>query len=102
MPGYITASGSENLSTPPVQLTPLALMRILGQVTVILFVPIVGGALVGIALDRLLEIAPLGFLGGFVLGNVVSVVGIALLIRSGQRRLRGSGQPSTKADGDVR
>ncbi len=68
------------------QLTPIGLVRILGQVTVILFVPMVGGAVAGIILDRILGTTPLCVLGGFGLGNVVAVIGIALLIRSGRRK----------------
>lgn len=71
------------------QLTPTGLVRILGQVTVILAVPIVGGAVVGLVVDRLLGTLPLWFLVGFGAGNLVAVAGLALLIRRGQRRLRG-------------
>ncbi len=71
---------------PRDQLTPLGLVRILGQVTAILFVPIVGGTIAGIALDRILGTTPLCVLAGFGLGNVVAIVGIALLIRSGRRK----------------
>ncbi len=71
------------------QLTPIGLVRILGQVTIILFVPIVGGAIAGLILDRMLATTPLWFLVGFGAGNVVAIAGIALYIRAGQRRLRG-------------
>jgi len=77
------------------ELTPLGLVRILGQVTVILFVPMVGGAVAGIVLDRILGTTPLFVLGGFGLGNVVAIVGIALLIRSGRRRY---GRASSELD----
>ncbi|HYM82823.1 MAG TPA: AtpZ/AtpI family protein, partial [Candidatus Dormibacteraeota bacterium] len=71
------------------RLTPLGLFRILGQVTVIMFVPILGGTIVGIVLDRTLGTTPVLFLAAFGLGNLVAILGIALLIRSGLRKYGG-------------
>jgi hypothetical protein len=79
------------------QLTPLALVGILARVTAIMFIPIVGGSVAGLVLDKVAATTPLGFLVGFGLGNVVAVVGIALLIRSGQRRLRGAPEDAPEA-----
>lgn len=70
------------------QLTPLGLVLILARVTAIMFIPIVGGALAGLVVDNVAGTSPAGFLVGFGIGNVVAIVGIALLIRSGQRKLR--------------
>lgn len=81
------------------RLTPIGLVKILGQVTVILFVPIVGGAVAGIILDRMLGTSPALFLVAFGAGNVVAIAGIGLFIRHGQRRLR---QPVTGPVGDTR
>jgi F0F1-type ATP synthase assembly protein I len=83
------------------QLTPLGLVLILARVTAIMFIPIVGGALAGLIVDRVAATTPAGFLVGFGLGNLIAVVGIALLIRSGQRKLRrassDAGDPAMEA-----
>lgn len=71
------------------QLTPMWLVKILGQVTVIMVVPMVGGAAAGISLDGMMGSSPLLFLVGFGAGNALSIAGIGLLIRSTQRKLRG-------------
>src|SRR5688500_9874795 len=41
------------------QLTPMGLVKILGQVTAIMVIPIVGSALAGLILDRMLGTSPL-------------------------------------------
>jgi F0F1-type ATP synthase assembly protein I len=68
------------------QLTPLGLIRILGQVTAIMVVPVVGGAVAGIVVDRMLGTSPLCVLIGLGVGTVVSAIGIWLLIRAGVRK----------------
>jgi F0F1-type ATP synthase assembly protein I len=68
------------------QLTPLGLIRILGQVTAIMVVPVVGGAVAGIVVDRMLGTSPLYVLIGLGVGTVVSAIGIWLLIRAGVRK----------------
>ena len=74
------------------QLTPMGLVKILGQVTAIMVIPIVGSAVVGLILDRMLATGPLLALVGLAAGTVVAAVGIWLLIRSGVRRgLTGGG-----------
>ena len=40
------------------QLTPMGLVKILGQVTAIMVIPIVGGAVAGLILDGILETSP--------------------------------------------
>jgi hypothetical protein len=73
------------------QLTPEALIKILGQVTLILVIPMVGGAVAGLVLDGLLGTSPLCVLGGLAAGTVVAAIGIWLLIRAGLRAGYGSG-----------
>ena len=68
------------------QLTPMGLVKILGQVTAIMVIPIVGSAVVGLILDRVLATSPLLALVGLVAGSVIAAIGIRLLIRSGVRR----------------
>ncbi|MGI8871410.1 MAG: AtpZ/AtpI family protein [Candidatus Limnocylindria bacterium] len=75
------------------QLTSTGLVRILGQVTVIMVIPIVGGAVAGIILDRLLATAPLFALGGFVAGNLIAFLGLWLYIRTHTRGPSASQDP---------
>ncbi len=70
------------------QLTPIGLVKILGQVTVILAVPMIGGALAGIFLDQFFQTTPTLFLASFGIGNLIAIAGILLFIRAGQRKLR--------------
>ena len=68
------------------QLTPLGLIKILGQVTLIMVIPLVGGAVAGLVLDGMSGTTPLFVLIGLGLGTLISAIGIWLLIRSGVRR----------------
>jgi hypothetical protein len=68
------------------QLTPIGLVKILGQVTLILVIPMAGGAVAGIVLDAILGTTPICVLSGFAVGNLIAIVGIWLYIRSGMRR----------------
>ena len=77
------------------QLTQIGLVKILGQVSVIMVVPMIGGAIVGIALDRSLGTTPLLSLIGFGLGNLVAFIGLGLYIRAGRRKLR---RPPARGD----
>jgi hypothetical protein len=65
------------------QLTPLGLIKILGQVTAIMVIPMVGGTVAGMVLGG-------GSLGGVLLGlaigTLISAIGIWLLIRAGVRK----------------
>ena len=67
--------------------TSAGLLKILGQVSVIVVVPILGGAVTGIVLDRLLGTTPLLVLSGFVVGNVVAIGGVWAYIRTQLRRM---------------
>ena len=68
------------------QLTPLGLIRILAQVTAIMVIPMVGGAVAGLVLDGVLGTSPLLVLIGLSLGTLIAAIGIRLLIRAGVRK----------------
>lgn len=68
------------------QLTPLGLVKILGQVTAIMVFPMVGGAVAGLVLDGILGASPLFVLLGLAAGTLISSIGIWLLIRAGVRK----------------
>ncbi len=68
------------------QLTPLGLIKILAQVTAIMVIPVVGGAVAGIVIDATVGTSPLYVLIGLGAGTLVSAVGIWLLIRAGVRK----------------
>lgn len=68
------------------QLTPLGLVKILGQVTAIMVIPMVGGAVAGLVVDGMMGTSPLFVLLGLAAGTLLSSVGIWLLIRAGVRK----------------
>jgi hypothetical protein len=68
------------------QLTPMGLVKLMGLVTVIMVIPIVGGAVVGLILDGMLATRPLLVLAGLAVGTLIAATGIWLLIRAGVRR----------------
>lgn len=73
--------------------TPAGLLKVLGHVTLIVAVPMVGGAVTGMLIDGMQDTSPLFVLCGFVLGNLVAVVGIWLYVRLQRRKF-------TAASGD--
>jgi hypothetical protein len=75
------------------QLTPLGLIKILAQVTAIMVIPLVGGAVAGVVLDGMLGTSPLLVLLGLAVGTLISAIGIWLLIRSGVRKGYTDGSP---------
>lgn len=79
------------------QLTPADLVRILGHVTLILVVPMVGGVVLGLVLDAMLNTSPLLVFGGLVFGSLAAAMGIWLYIRA-HTRARGSA-PDERPDG---
>jgi NhaP-type Na+/H+ or K+/H+ antiporter len=79
------------------QLTPMGLIKIMGLVTLIMVVPMVGGAVAGLVLDELLGTSPLLVLSGVVIGSLIAAIGIWLLIRVGARRGYSDGRPSDEA-----
>jgi hypothetical protein len=68
------------------QLTPAGLVKILGIVTGIMVIPMVGGAVTGLLLDGILGTGPLLVLSGLAVGTLIAATGIWLLIRAGVRR----------------
>lgn len=79
------------------QLTPTGLVKIMGLVTLIMVVPMMGGAVAGLVLDGLLGTSPLLVLGGVVVGTLIAAIGIWLLIRAGTRRGYTDGRPGDEA-----
>lgn len=75
------------------QLTPMGLVKILAQVTAIMVIPMVGGAVIGILIDTMLGTTPLSVLIGLALGTLASAIGIWLLIRAGLRGGYGARSP---------
>jgi len=75
------------------QLTPLGLIKILAQVTAIMVIPMVGGAVAGIVLDGILGTSPLCVLLGLGVGTLISAIGVRLLIRAGVRKGYTDGGP---------
>ena len=68
------------------QLTPTGLIKILGLVTLIMVIPMVGGALIGLLLDGALGTSPMLVLVGLAGGSLIAAIGIWVLIRAGARR----------------
>jgi hypothetical protein len=68
------------------QLTPTGLIKILGQVTAIMVIPMVGGAVAGLVIDGSLGTSPIYVLIGLAGGTLISAIGIWLLIRAGARK----------------
>ena len=68
------------------QLTPMGLVKILAQVTAIMVIPMVGGAVAGLVIDGMQGTSPLYVLIGLAVGTLISAIGIWLLIRAGVRK----------------
>lgn len=79
------------------QLTPAGLVKIMGLVTLIMVIPMVGGAVSGLVLDGLLGTSPLLVLIGVAVGTLIAAIGIWLLIRAGARRGYTDGRPGDEA-----
>ncbi len=73
------------------QLTPTGLVKILGLVTLIMVIPIVGASVAGLVLDGVFGTSPLLVLIGLAVGSLIAAIGIWLLIRAGARRGFGDG-----------
>jgi F0F1-type ATP synthase assembly protein I len=67
--------------------TSQGLIRILGHVSAIMVIPILGGAVTGIVVDRLLGTSPLWLLSGFIGGNLVAAAGTWIYIHVQQGRI---------------
>lgn len=75
------------------ELTSTGLIRILGHVTLITVVPMLGGTVAGLVGDAALGTTPLLVLTGFVAGNLIAASGIWLYIRARRPRVeRGRGE----------
>jgi F0F1-type ATP synthase assembly protein I len=61
--------------------TPIGLIKILGHVTLIVVLPMLGGALAGILIDRATGASPLFVVVGLTLGTLGTVLGLWLYIR---------------------
>jgi F0F1-type ATP synthase assembly protein I len=59
--------------------------RILGEVTLIMAIPMLGGVVIGIVLDAQAGTSPIFVLGGLVVGSITSALGIWLYIRNRRR-----------------
>jgi hypothetical protein len=79
------------------QLTPTGLIKIMGLVTLIMVVPMVGGAVSGLVLDGLLGTSPLLVLIGVGVGTLIAASGIWHLNRNGVRRGYTDGRPGDEA-----
>ena len=75
------------------QLTPTGLVKLLGLVTLIMVVPMVGGAIIGLIADGALGTSPTMVLIGLGVGSLTAAIGIWLLLRAGMRRGYGDGGP---------
>lgn len=73
------------------QLTRTGLVKLLGLVTLIMVIPMVGGAVAGVVIDGMLGTSPLLVLGGLAVGSLIAAIGIRLLIIAGVRRGYGRG-----------
>lgn len=65
--------------------------RILGEVTLIMAVPMLGGVVVGLVLDAQAGTSPIFVLSGLVIGSLASAIGIWLYIRFRRPRPRDAG-----------
>jgi hypothetical protein len=68
------------------QTTSMGPLKVLGHVTLIVAVPLLGGAIAGIIIDSILGTGPLWVLSGFAAGNLIAAVGIWLYIRGARPR----------------
>jgi hypothetical protein len=73
------------------QLTPIGLVKLMGLVTLIMVIPMVGGAVAGVVFDGMLGTSPLLVLSGLAVGTLIAAIGIRLLISAGVRRGYGRG-----------
>jgi len=65
--------------------TSLGPARILGEVTLIMVIPMLGGVVIGLVLDAQAGTSPIFVLGGLAAGSLASAAGIWLYIRMRRR-----------------
>jgi F0F1-type ATP synthase assembly protein I len=80
--GILRASDRCESNFAMAQLTSIGLIKVLGHVSAIMVIPILGGAVAGLVLDRILGTSPIYVLSGFAVGNLISITGIWLYIRA--------------------
>ena len=68
--------------------------RVLGQVTLIVALPLIGGVVAGLIADGALETSPLFVLSGLAIGTLVTVLWLRGFITSNVARIRGSAPPA--------
>lgn len=73
------------------QLTRIGLVKLMGLVTLIMVIPIVGASVTGLVLDGVFGTSPLLVLIGLAVGSLIAAIGVWLLIRAGARRGYGGG-----------
>ena len=62
--------------------TSVGLIKVLGHVTVIMWVPMLGGGVAGMLLDGMLGTSPLYVVAGLLIGTIASAVGLWIYIRA--------------------
>ena len=64
--------------------TSVGLLKMLGHVTLLMWIPMLGGGVAGMVLDSIAGTSPLLAAGGLLLGTLVSAAGIWWYIRHRQ------------------
>jgi len=62
--------------------TSAGLLKVLGHVSLIMWLPMLGGGVAGIAVDAMLGTSPIFVVGGLIVGTIGSAIGIWLYIRA--------------------
>jgi hypothetical protein len=76
--------------------------RVLGQVSMIVALPVLGGVVAGLIADAMLRTSPLLVLSGLAIGTLVTVIWLRGFITSNVSRLRGTEPPAGTASGKKR
>ena len=84
-PDAILAAASDRPESSAMPNTSPGPARILGEVTLIMVIPMLGGVVIGLVLDAQAGTSPIFVLGGLALGSLTSAAGIWLYIRKRQR-----------------
>lgn len=75
--------------------------RVLAQVSLMVALPLLGGAIIGLVADNVLATAPLYTLIGLALGSVITAVLLIRYVMTNSARLR-AGAPRQDPDGNGR
>ena len=76
--------------------------RVLGQVSMIVALPVLGGVVAGLIADAMLRTSPLFVLSGLAIGTLVTVIWLRGFITSNVTRLRGTEPPAETATSEKR